>query len=270
MNWLPQEYEAPSSSSENYMKIIEGENKIRILTAPLLCYEEWYEKKPLRYRMGMQPVKTKDPECQMRHVWFFVVWNYNEEKIQILNISQATLRKSLEKLSRDSEWGNPCFFDIKIIKEGKGKETSYSLNPIPPRPLREDIIRAFHAKPCNLDALFDSLDPFAAGWDSYTPGVFSKETESKSYVVLDDKPMRTTISSQEVTELNMIIEECHPTYLDQLMPRLAANALKITKFSEMTPAIYQAVKLDAQKNRDAYIKEQQKKYEAVNIDDVGF
>ena len=68
----------------------------------------------------------------------------------------------------DTDWSDPYHYDIKITKSGKGKETEYSVNPVPHKPLDPYIKQQFMETPCNLEALFDGNDPFALGWASYT------------------------------------------------------------------------------------------------------
>lgn len=258
MSFLPEDYESPCSASENYMKIQNGENKLRILSAPILGFEEWVDNKPLRYRMNNKPLAPKDPKCVIRHFFSMVVWNYQEERIQILNLTQATLRKKLEILSKDEDWQQPYFYDIKIIKSGEGKETKYDINPLPHKSVRQDIINAFHAKPCYLEALFDSQDPFALGWPSFVKGIFSKDDLAISSPPESNKQV---ISNDQVRELNMIIEECNPMYCETLMAKLAAAKTPVKAFSEMSDAMYKAVLVDAKKNRDAYIEQQRQENE---------
>src|SRR5215510_11210672 len=93
--FLPQDYQAPKTSNF-YMKLQEGENKFRILTQPILGWEDWLDKKPVRYTFDNKPTKSFDPKKPVKHFWSMVVWNYNEEQIQILHITQATIRSSIE------------------------------------------------------------------------------------------------------------------------------------------------------------------------------
>ena len=88
MNFLPDDYKSPKSSN-HYMKLQDGENKIRILTQPILGWEDWHDKKPVRYKMNEKPAKSYDPKKAIRHFWSFIVCNYNEEQIQILHLTQA-------------------------------------------------------------------------------------------------------------------------------------------------------------------------------------
>jgi hypothetical protein len=168
MNFLPDDYKAPSSS-DNYLKIKDGENRIRILSRPIFGWEDWLDKKPFRYKMADKPSKSFDPTKPLKHFWAFIVFNYTEEQIQIMEITQATIRKSIEGFCKDSDWGAPFGYDLKINKSGKEKETEYSVIAVPHKPVDPYIIQCFHEKSCWLDALFTNEDPFSLEWKIRTP-----------------------------------------------------------------------------------------------------
>ncbi len=174
MSFLPQEYKAPSTNS-NYFKIQEGENKFRILSRPVIGWEDWdHNKKPVRYRFENKPANSIDPSKPIRHFWSMIVWNYAEEKIQILHLTQASIRNRIQALSNDKDWSEPFFYDLKVIKEGSGIDTEYTVNPLPHKELSPEIKELFYEKPCNLEALFDNADPFSKEWRTYTEGIFKK------------------------------------------------------------------------------------------------
>ncbi len=176
MSFLPENYESPKQSGQ-YMKLADGDNRIRILTRPVMGWEDWQDKSPVRFAFDNKPLKSIDPKKPIRHFWAFVVYNYNEQKIQILNITQATIRRGIETLCRDTDWGDPYMYDIKIHKSGEGKDTEYSVNPVPHKPIEQFIIDLFNENPCNLDALYVNEDPFAT-YDTHTPLGVSAKKES--------------------------------------------------------------------------------------------
>lgn len=203
ITFLPQGYQAPKASN-GYMKFQEGENKFRILSQPVLGWEDWHDKKPVRYRMDEKPLRSLDPKKPIKHFWAMIVWNYAEEEIQILQITQATIRKSLESLCADGDWGAPYFYDLKVIKTGEGMETEYVLNPIPHKKCPSHIEECFNQKKCYLDALFYGEDPFSKENTSYTEGIFREEE------VEPDEVKKMTIEQAE--ELKMILGDCSASF----------------------------------------------------------
>lgn len=156
--FLPEGYEAPQGTG-NYMKLQSGENKFRILSKPIIGWLDWKDNKPHRFRMKERPEKPMGDK-PIRHFWAFIVWNYNAEAIQILEITQATIQKALQDLTRNEDWGAPYEYDIKITRKGEDLKTEYSVMPCPKKPLSEEIKKAATDKPCYLDALFNGDDPW--------------------------------------------------------------------------------------------------------------
>lgn len=158
-DFLPENYEAPQGGG-NYMKLQSGENKIRILSRPIIGWLDWKDKIPYRFRMNEKPDKPLGDK-PIKHFWAFIVWNYNQQCVRILEITQSTIQKSIQDLSRNEEWGAPYEYDLKITRKGEDLKTEYSVMPSPKRTLPEEIKEAALAKPCYLEALFQGADPWA-------------------------------------------------------------------------------------------------------------
>lgn len=161
MDFLPKNYKVPSSG-DKYMKLEKGKNQFRILSNAVLGWEDWRDNKPVRYTLENKPDHSIDPKRPIKHFWAFVVYNYNEEKVQILEITQKTIQKALNTMISDEAWGDPRNYDISITREGEGMETEYFSNPIPPKPLSADIKEKYDKTKINLEALFSGEDPFGS------------------------------------------------------------------------------------------------------------
>jgi hypothetical protein len=158
-DFLPQDYEQPQSGG-HYMKFVKGDNKFRILSKPIVGWLDWKDKKPYRFPMKNKPEKPMEAGKTIKHFWAFLVWNYLDQAVQILEITQAGIQKTIGDLSKDEDWGAPFEYDLKVSRKGDGLETEYSVTPSPKKPLVEDIKKAALDKPCNLEALFDNSDPW--------------------------------------------------------------------------------------------------------------
>lgn len=168
MVFLPEDYKSPAAS-DLYLKLKDGETRFRILSKPILGWEDWKDKKPIRYRMEDKPQSSFDPQKPLKHFWAFIVYNYNEGQIQIMEITQATIRKKIEALCRDKDWGAPYGYDIKITRSGdNAMNTEYNVNPVPHRSLDPVVVEAFYNRPCHLEALFTGEDPFSPNWGVHT------------------------------------------------------------------------------------------------------
>jgi hypothetical protein len=158
-----------SGGGGNYMKFNQGANQIRIVGASddggliqgMIGWGTTAEggRKPYRWKIGEEvPAGVEDKPKQF---WAMIVWNYKENKIQILELTQAKLRQGILILANDDEWGDPRKYDLKIVKTGEGLETTYELTPSPHKKRGDEINAAVKAMKINLQALFSGDDPFA-------------------------------------------------------------------------------------------------------------
>ncbi|MCR4343091.1 MAG: hypothetical protein NUV40_04350, partial [Patescibacteria group bacterium] len=97
----------------------------------------------------------------IKKFWAFVIWNYQDEAIQILEITQKGLREGIQALIRNKAWGNPVnTYDLVVNKKGTGLTTKYTVQPNPKEPTDKAIAEAYKNTPVNLEALFTGQDPF--------------------------------------------------------------------------------------------------------------
>lgn len=163
--FFPAGYEVPKGEGK-YMKLAQGKNRFRILAAPIIGWLGWREiggsKKPLRkhYDDAFRPDEV-DPE-EVKHFWAIPVWNYDAKRVQVLEITQRTVQKAIEKYSKDADYGSPTGYDIEVERTGDGLNTEYSVIAKPPRPLDDEAASAWNdiSVKFDLERLFDNGDPF--------------------------------------------------------------------------------------------------------------
>lgn len=166
MSFLKSDYKVPQSN-QNYFKFQQGENNFRILSSAIVGYVYWTEdKKPVRlkemWKKKPSDIKTeKNGSYRTNHFWAFVIWNYEINAIQIMEITQKTIMNPIKALVDNKKWGDPKNYDITITKTGDGLETEYSVMPNPQGEVQKEILDEYEAKPVRLEALFVNGDPFA-------------------------------------------------------------------------------------------------------------
>lgn len=167
-SFLPDGYERPASAGGNYAKLEDGQNRFRILSAAIVGFLYWNtENKPVRLREKPETLpedirhENGKPD-KVKHFWAFVVWNYKEGRIQILELTQASIQGPIEDLVVTEDWADPRQYDLTISKKGQKLDTEYSVQPSPHKPIPQEAEAALKATPVNLAALFDGKDPFEA------------------------------------------------------------------------------------------------------------
>jgi hypothetical protein len=177
----------------NYMKFEDGQNRIRILEKPITGYVYWEDAegnlvpKNEMAGKGGKPVRVKSWEGltnaqrgAMKGFAAMVVWNYQAERIQILEVKQVGIMNALEALSLSKSWGDVTTFDIVITKTRTGinpTDVEYSVMPEPKEPVSKEIKEAYKEAHIDLEALYRGEDPF---------GVEKTEPEGLEEVDLDD------------------------------------------------------------------------------------
>jgi hypothetical protein len=160
---IPKETKIPSTSQ--FAKLQEGKNKFRVLSDIVVGWEGWKDKKPFRHEGQVCRIKQEDVDINqngqpnINYFWAMAVWNYKEDRVQILEITQKTIMNPLFDLEQNEDWGDLKNYDIEINKKKEGDKTSYTVLGIPPKPLNDEIKTAYDEAKIDLNKLFDGDYP---------------------------------------------------------------------------------------------------------------
>ena len=160
--------QSSSSGGGKYMKLTQGANQFRIVGSfedgtniqGMLGWGEDEEgkRKPFRWKVGEEaPRKFAEHPKQF---FALLVWNYDEECLQVLELTQAKLRTEIVTLAKDEDWGDPRKYDLKIVRNGEGLETSYAMTPSPHKKRSDEINEAVKSTVVDMSALYRGEDPF--------------------------------------------------------------------------------------------------------------
>ena len=164
-SFLPENYEAPKSES-GYMKLKQGENRFRVLSSAIVGWEYW--NKPIRSKEPFEgtpaDARLNQGKFSPKHFWAFVVWSYQDKKIQILQLTQAGIQRDIEGFVQDADYGDPKTYDTLIKREGETlNDTKYNVIPKPPKPTDPEILNAYKEMTINLPQLYVGGNPFGEG-----------------------------------------------------------------------------------------------------------
>lgn len=164
MNFIPDGVEIPTGG--RYTKLVSGETtKLRIVSETITEGNVGWttEPKPIRWRKSeVMPTRVDwKPEDKAKYFWAVTVYNYETKQIEIWEITQKSIMNALKSISIDEDYGHPNGYDVKVTREGKGLDTTYSLLPSPKKALSEDVQMALSACLPDIEKLFTGDDPFA-------------------------------------------------------------------------------------------------------------
>ena len=164
--FLADDYKIPTTS--NYFRFQEGDNSFRVLSSAIVGWEYWSkDNKPVRNKetWSTVPDDIKD-DSDINHFWAFVVYNYNEERVQILELTQKGIMKYIRGLTKNKAWGDPKGYDIVVNREGSGFDTKYTSTANPPTVVDKKIKDKYELMSINLEALYEGEDPFKSSEDT--------------------------------------------------------------------------------------------------------
>ena len=184
MSFLPTDYREPVISK--YTKFQEGENKIRILSEAITGWVYWItvngKRVPKRVTLDQTIPTTeleenpKTGEVDMPKVfWAFSVFNYQDNAVQVLELTQKTIRDAIKALNSNPKWGDPKQYDLSITQVKIKDKTSYNTQADPKEDLDPEIVKRAKATPINLNALYwneakkTGGDPFAPADEKVNP-----------------------------------------------------------------------------------------------------
>lgn len=204
MSFLPEDYKVPAGQN-NYMRFAQGENIFRILSDALIGWEWWTDEVDNEGKQIRTPHRVKDEESipvtavdedgrGVKHFWAMVVWNYQDKRVQILEITQKGIQRAIQALEKSKGWGDPKNYDISVTRTGEKFETEYSVMPIPPKPVEEEILKKFHETYIRLEALYEGENPFEKPNDE-TP---VEEVPDENAYAVKEKKNKERVNPEEI------------------------------------------------------------------------
>lgn len=161
--FIPTDYEAPTGGG-GFTKLQNGDNKMRILSSPLMLWTVWADKKVNRilYKgAANKPAKPAAENASVKHAWGLIIWNYATDAIEVFELDKQAIIGALTTYAKDPDWGHPKEYDVVINKSGSGMDTEYTFVAKPAKPVTEQVVEAYTANPIDLNQLLvEGGNPF--------------------------------------------------------------------------------------------------------------
>jgi len=147
MNWN----DIPSNSNQqmDFLRLEQGTNQMRIVSSPSQMDIHWENDinggKRKIICLGVKcPICKKGEGHTPQTRYQIQVIDRKDGKIKVLECGKQII-KSIKDYAVDSDYGDPTQYDIKIKKEGSGRDTKYSVMPVPSKypltPEEEELVK---------------------------------------------------------------------------------------------------------------------------------
>lgn len=181
--FLPEGTSIPKSEGR-YMRFSETENKFRVLGSAIVGFELWVAGKPVRRKTseeftpeqiaGADINKFTGKRKVPQYFWAFPVFNYQTENIEILEVTQVTIMQGIQDYLDDADYGHPTGYDLNVIRDESTEKVKYRVKAKPPKAIDPGITQAYEEMNINLNALYESKDPFESIADAVDRGLNEK------------------------------------------------------------------------------------------------
>lgn len=167
MSFIPAGHTIPKAAGD-FLKFEEGENKIRILADSIAGFKWQDVQEDWHYSRQAPKIKMSDVKVDKfgKTIKFFVimpVWSYNDNEVKTMELTQATIMRSIESLDIDKDWGDVKTYDLKINKgKGANGQVEYTIKPLTKAPIPKEFTDALADKEYDFEKRFEQSDVVAS------------------------------------------------------------------------------------------------------------
>ena len=134
-----------SSSNYDFMRVMEGENIVRIVAKPIQFYIHWVETKDGSKAKVISPndnqslvEKLSENGYARKPRWLLKVLDRSDESFKYLEIG-SQIFNGIKGLFNHPKWGSPLRYDISINRASPGTQPLYTVTPNPKEDLSDNL-----------------------------------------------------------------------------------------------------------------------------------
>jgi hypothetical protein len=136
-----------------YSEIVDGQEKRAVMRWDAEALNEHGFDEPPAEEIPETSQVRKDGTPILKTFVAMVVYNYVENKFQIWNFTQVSIREQFEKFCENPRYGDPRHYDIEWSRKGIGlNDTVHTLIALPPEEISQEILDAYASFNCDLRA----------------------------------------------------------------------------------------------------------------------
>jgi len=136
-----------------YTDVVDGQEKRAVMRWDAEALNEaGFDEPPVEEIPSTAQVR-KDGTPILKTFVAMVVYNYSENRFQIWNFTQVSIREQFEKFCENPRYGDPRGYDIEWSRKGTGlNDTVHTLIALPPEETAQEVLDAYDDFTCDLRA----------------------------------------------------------------------------------------------------------------------
>jgi hypothetical protein len=159
---LLQDGEKIPKAESSYFKLQDGDNRVHILAKPTVGYSakvggKFVHKKSDDDFNGLDVEQPKFG-TPVKYFWAMPVWNCEDKRVQILEITQKQIMYGLEQLDENPKWGGITRHNTNIMRGESNGRVQYA-TVAEPNDLTDDDKSKIKAVKVDMSRLFNGENP---------------------------------------------------------------------------------------------------------------
>jgi len=137
IDWNDGDIKNPQAAKTEYMRLSQGQNKIRVMGNPIQFYVHWVQTQDGSKRKIVSPISSpelvrqlEDSGFKRQPKWLIKVLDRSDDTFKLLEVG-SQIYNGIRALYNDSSWGKVTSYDITINRGPKGAQPLYGVTPNP-------------------------------------------------------------------------------------------------------------------------------------------
>jgi hypothetical protein len=148
IDWNEADLPSGKGGKNDFMRLKEGENVVRIMGNPVQSYIHWITLPDGQQRKIVSPnnpalvKKLEDAGFRRQPNWLIKVLDRADEQFRLLEVGNQIF-KGIQTLFNNPKWGKVTNYDISINRGPKGQQPLYTVTPNPKEPVDSSVKQKF-------------------------------------------------------------------------------------------------------------------------------
>ena len=137
IDWNSGDAGTGAGRASDFMRLVEGENVVRVMGNPVQYYVHWVTTADGSTRKINSPIddsdlvrRLEDAGFRRKPCWLVKVLDRNDETFKLLEIGPQ-IYNGVRGLFNHPKWGKVTDYDISIMRGPRGSQPLYNVNPNP-------------------------------------------------------------------------------------------------------------------------------------------